>query len=159
MKAMKVQDVMVHDVITIEPSASLVDAAKRMREANVGVLPVVQNDRTVQGIITDRDVVVRAIARNADLSSIPVGDCATADAICAHPDWDVNRAMEVMAGAQVGRLPVVDDDNRLVGIVTLSSLALRAREDREALQAAKKVSHRSVKGPTEPSRRSVRKAS
>ena len=156
---MKVQDVMVHDVITIEPSASLVDAAKRMREANVGVLPVVQDDRTVQAIITDRDVVVRAIARNADLSSIAVGDCATADAICAHPDWDVNRAMEVMAGAQVGRLPVVDDDNRLVGIVTLSSLALRAREDREALKAAKKVSHRSVKGPTEPSRRSVKKAS
>src|SRR5919198_6227043 len=124
MKAMKVQDVMVHDVITIEPSASLVDAAKRMREANVGVLPVVQDDRTVQGIITDRDVVVRAIAPNADLGSIAVGDCATADTICAHPDWEVNRAMEVMAGAQVGRLPVVDDDNRLVGIVTLSSLAL-----------------------------------
>ncbi len=146
---MKVGDVMVHDVVTIRPSASLVEAAKRMREANVGVLPVVE-DGEVRGVITDRDLVVRAIARNADLQSTPVGDCSTADTICAHPDWDVDQAMQTMAREQIGRLPVIGDGNRLVGIVTLSSLAFRSREDQETLEAAKQVSRRSVKGPTTP---------
>ena len=141
---MKVRDVMVHRVVSVEPSASLAEAAKRMREANVGILPVVE-DTEVCGVITDRDVVVRAIAEDADLTNVLVGDCASTDPIVAHPEWDVDQAMETMARAQVGRLPVVENDNRLVGIVTLGSLALRAQKDRETLQAAKEVSRRSVR--------------
>jgi CBS domain-containing protein len=147
---MKVADAMIQEVITIEPSASLVEAAKRMREGNVGILPVVDEDE-VQGVITDRDLVVRAIAENADLASIPVGDCATGDPICAHPDWSVEQAMEAMARYQVGRLPVIDDDNHLLGIVTLSSLALRSRGDKKTLDAAREVSRRSLKGSATPS--------
>jgi CBS domain-containing protein len=141
---MKVRDVMVHEVVTIEPSASLAEAAQRMREANVGILPVVE-DGEVRGVITDRDLVVRALAKDADLTSTVVGDCATADPVVAHPDWNLDRAMETMARAQVGRLPVVENDNTLTGIVTLGSLALRSKQDRETLQAAKAVSRRSVK--------------
>jgi len=145
---MKVQDVMIRDVVTIDPWASLVDAAKRMREANVGILPVI-DDGEVRGVITDRDVVIRAIAPNADLATTHVGDCATPEPLCAHPDWDVDQAREIMARAQIGRLPVIADGNRLVGIVTLSSLALRSPEDRETLETAKQVSRRSVKGPAQ----------
>jgi CBS domain-containing protein len=135
---------LVHQVVAIEPSASLAEAAKRMREANVGILPVVE-DGQIRGVITDRDLVVRAIAQDADLTSTPVGDCATTDPIVAHPEWDVDKAMEAMAHAQVGRLPVVKNGNKLAGIVTLGSLALRAKKDTETLQAAREVSRRSGK--------------
>jgi CBS domain-containing protein len=141
---MKIRDVMVHDVVAIDPAASLAEAAQRMREANVGILPVV-DDGQVCGVITDRDLVVRALAVGADLSATPVGECATADPVVAHPDWSLDQAMEAMARAQIGRLPVIDDDNTLAGIVTLGSLALRAKKDKETLAAAKAVSRRSVK--------------
>jgi CBS domain-containing protein len=146
---MRIENVMVRDVVTIEPGATLVDAAKRMREANVGVLPVVENGK-LRGVLTDRDLVVRAIAREADPGTTTVGQCETSNPLAAQPDWDVDRALETMATHQIGRLPVVDANDRPVGIVTLSSLALRAREDAEALAAAKEVSRRSVKGTARP---------
>jgi CBS domain-containing protein len=141
---MKVRDVMVRDVVAIDPSASLAEAAQLMQEANIGILPVVEEGQ-VCGVITDRDLVVRAIAVGADLTSTPVGECATGDPVVAHPDWSLDRAMEAMARAQIGRLPVIDDDNALTGIVTLGSLALRAKKDKQTLAAAKEVSRRSVK--------------
>jgi CBS domain-containing protein len=140
-----VGDVMVSDVVTIGPSASLSEAARTMRDANVGVLPVVRPDRTLHGIITDRDIVVRAVAEAANADTVTVGECATRALACARPSWDVDRAMEVMSSCQIGRLPVVDDANRVVGIVTLSSVALRGREDDEALDTARDVSRRSAR--------------
>jgi CBS domain-containing protein len=148
---MRVQDVMVRDVVAVDASATLVEAAKKMREANVGVLPVMENGE-VRGVLTDRDLVVRAIAREADPASTSVGDCATAGPRTARADWDVDQALTMMAEHQIGRLPVVDDRNRPVGIVTLSSLALRSCEDDEALLAAKEVSRRSAKGASGPER-------
>ncbi len=79
--------------------------------------------------------------------STAVGDCATTEPIVAHPDWPVDRAMEAMARAQIGRLPVVANGYTLAGIVTLGSLALRSKKDKETLKAAKEVSRRSVKAP------------
>jgi CBS domain-containing protein len=140
----KVREIMVKEVVTIEPSASLTDAARAMEDANIGMLPVVQ-DGKVLGVITDRDIVVRAVAREADPASTAVGDCLSINAIVAHPDWTTERAMQTMAQAQVGRLPVLDDDDRLVGVVTLSSMAFRAPEKGEALEAAQEVSRRSAK--------------
>ena len=147
---MKIKDVMVQDVVAINPSASLAEAAELMRQANVGILPVVE-DGQVCGVITDRDLVVRAIAIGADLTSTPVGECATGDPILAHPDWNLEQAMNAMARAQIGRLPVIDDDNALAGIVTLGSLALRSKKDKETLATAKAVSRRSVKAASRSS--------
>src|SRR5262245_6747496 len=150
---MKIRDVMIRDVVAIEPSASLAEAAKLIRQANVGILPVVEEGQ-VCGVITDRDLVVRALAFDADLRATPVGECATGDPVVAHPDWDLDQAMETMARAQIGRLPVIDDDNKLAGMVTLGSLALRAKKDKETLAAAKAVSRRSLKGPEAKGRES-----
>jgi CBS domain-containing protein len=134
----------VKDVVTIEATASLTDAARRMDTANIGMLPVVDNGR-VKGVITDRDIVIRAVARAADPRTTKVGDCLSGGTISAHPDWTTDRAMQAMAQAQVGRLPVLDDDDELVGVVTLSSMAFRAPEKREALAAAQEVSRRSAR--------------
>jgi CBS domain-containing protein len=146
---MTIGDVMVRGVGTIEASATLVEAARRMREANVGILPVVEAG-AVRGVVTDRELVVRAIAGEADARATRVGGCATAEPLVAHTDWDADEALELMARHQVGRLPVVDIDDRPIGIVTLSSLALRAREDDDALAAAKEVSRRSARGARGP---------
>jgi CBS domain-containing protein len=140
----RVGDVMVRNVLTIEASATLQEAAQRMREGNVGVLPVVDAGR-LRGVITDRDLVVRGMARGMDAAQTPVRYIASEDLACARADWDVEDAMQVMADCQVGRLPVVDDDNRVIGIVTLSSLALRSDEEREALETAQEVSRRSAR--------------
>ena len=139
-----VGDVMVTDVVTLPPQSTLVEAALTMQRANVGMLPVVEGGE-VRGVITDRDIVVRAIARNADLSTTRVDECLTDDVICAHPDWTTDQAMKAMADARVGRLPVVDQDDRLVGVVTLTSMAFRAPDKREAFDTSKEVSRRSAR--------------
>jgi CBS domain-containing protein len=139
-----VENVMVADVVTIAPSASLVEAARAMEQANVGMLPVVEG-REVRGVITDRDIVVRAIARDADLANTRVAQCLTDDVVCARPDWTTDQAMKAMADARVGRLPVVDEGDRLVGVVTLSSMAFRAPDKREAFDTSKEVSRRSAR--------------
>jgi CBS domain-containing protein len=135
---------MVTDVVTLPPQSTLVEAALTMQRANVGMLPVVEGGE-VRGVITDRDIVVRAIARNADLSTTRVDDCLTDDVICAHADWTTDQAMKAMADARVGRLPVVDEDDRLVGVVTLTSMAFRAPDKREAFDTSKEVSRRSAR--------------
>lgn len=137
-----VADVMVRDVVSVAPSATLGEAARRMRDANVGALPVVVDGR-VRGMVTDRDLVVRGLARGLDPGTATVSECATIPVACARPEWDVQQAMETMTQCQVGRLPVIGDDDRLIGIVTLSSLALRSAEQAEALQTAQEVSRRS----------------
>jgi CBS domain-containing protein len=139
-----VADVMVADVVTIELSASLITAARRMCDANVGMLPVVDRDRVV-GVLTDRDLVVRGMAREVDPATTRVSECMSDRVIPAHPDWPTGRAIVTMAQAQVGRLPVLDDDDRLVGVVTLSSMAFRSRHKAVALEAAQEVSRRSAR--------------
>jgi CBS domain-containing protein len=141
----KVQDVMATSVTSIDASASLMEAAEMMRHANVGVLPVVGPDGKVEGVITDRDLVVRAMARGADARTTRVGECQTRDLVCARPDWSLAEAMERMAECQVGRLPVVDAGDRLLGIVTLGSLALRSGQEERTLDTAKEVSRRSAR--------------
>ena len=143
-QARTVRDLMIDDVLTIDASATLTDAARAMRDGNVGVLPVVEHGR-LRGVITDRDIVVRAVADGVQLSDTRVGDCATWDIVCARPDSTIDEAMEVMAECQIGRLPVVDIDNRVIGIVTLSSLALRSRKQDDALETAQQVSKRSAR--------------
>jgi CBS domain-containing protein len=105
---------MVRDVVSVAPSATLAEAARRMRDANVGALPVVV-DGQVRGLVTDRDLVVRGIARGLDPGTATVSECATMPVACARPEWDVQQAMETMTERQVGRLPVVAEDNRLAG--------------------------------------------
>jgi CBS domain-containing protein len=140
----RVRDVMVRHVLTIDSSATLREAAQRMREENVGMLPVVDSGR-LRGILTDRDIVVRAVVRGGDVGLMRVEECATMDVACARPDWSVDEAMRLMSNRQIGRLPVLDRDDRVVGIVSLSSIALRSADEDDALDTARDVSRRSAR--------------
>jgi CBS domain-containing protein len=139
-----VKDVMISNVVTIDAAATLLQAAETMRDANVGMLPVMAGD-VLRGIVTDRDLVIRAMTRDVRPSEAYVGDCLTEPPRCAEPDWSLDEAMEEMARQQVGRLPIVDAGGRVLGVVTLSSLALRSPKQQEALETAQEVSRRSAR--------------
>jgi len=139
-----VEDVMATEVVTIGPEATLVEAAQLMRDANVGMLPIVEGG-TLRGVVTDRDIVVRAIAQGVEPVTTPVKNLDTEDVIFARPEWDVEEAMRLMAERQIGRLPVVNAERQVVGVVTLSSLLLRAGDQEKVLETAEEVARRSAR--------------
>jgi len=137
-----VKDVMVDEVLTIESTATLLEAAEQMRDANIGMLPVME-DGMLRGVVTDRDLVVRAMTRDVRPSEVQVADCLTEPPRYAEPEWSLEDAMVEMARQHVGRLPVIDAGGKIIGVVTLSSLALRGGRQEDTLEAAREVSRRS----------------
>jgi len=122
----------VHEVMTdrprcVTPDTAVAEAAQLMASEDVGSLPVLDGDRMV-GVITDRDIVVRAVAKGKDPKGMPVREVASSDLVTLNPDDDLSDALSLMASHQVRRLPVVDADNRLVGIVAQADLARVAGE-------------------------------
>jgi CBS domain-containing protein len=87
-----VKDVMIRDVITVESGTTLLEAAKQMRDANIGMLPVTQ-DGAVRGVVTDRDLVVRAMTRDVRPSEVRVNECLSEPPRCAEPDWSLDEAV------------------------------------------------------------------
>lgn len=131
---MKVSEVMTRDVHTIRPDQRVQDAASFMLSADAGSIPVIDGDRLV-GMITDRDIAVRGVAKGYGPDT-PVRELMTDEIICVREDDDVEDIASKMSDAQVRRLPVIDDNERLCGIVSLGDLSRDADEDSasEALQ-------------------------
>jgi CBS domain-containing protein len=126
---------MTTDVRTISPTATIREAAQTMAEIDAGVLPVANDDRLV-GMITDRDIVIRAVAAGLDPDT-PVREAMSPEIKYCYEDDDVDDICENMADQQLRRMPVVDRDKNLVGIVSLSDLARQSDSDAagEALEA------------------------
>ena len=122
-----VRDTMTADPRSIGASASVVEAARMMREEDVGSLPITDDEKLV-GMITDRDITTRVVAEAADLKTTSVGDVYSRDLISVEPDKDLEEALQLMARHQVRRLPVVEN-GRLVGIVAQADIALTLREN------------------------------
>jgi CBS domain-containing protein len=120
----QVREQMTSNVVTIEPTASIVDAAKKMIQQEKGPLPVVEGSKVV-AMITDRDIIARVVAEGADPTSLRVSDIATTDLVTMSPDADVDEARQLMAQHQLDRILVVEDGN-LVGII--SEADIRADE-------------------------------
>lgn len=120
---MKVQDCMCKDVCCIKPETSLQEASKIMSQNNVGCLPVCDNNNCICGIITDRDVILRAIACNKNINNTPVSDIMTCNVTTCKESDDITNAETKMGQKQIRRLPVCDDKNHVVGILTLGDLA------------------------------------
>jgi CBS domain-containing protein len=121
-----VRDVMTENPASIGASASVVEAARLMREAHIGSLPITDDEKVV-GIITDRDITTRVVAEAADPTTTSVGDVYSRDLISVEPDHDLEEALELMARHQVRRLPVVEN-GRLVGMVAQADIALKDKE-------------------------------
>jgi len=134
----KVRDIMTTSVETIAPDTDLVAAARRMKELNVGSLPVVKEGRLI-GIITDRDIVVRAVAEGRELLLERVETYLTPSPTTISPDADAQQASELMAREQIRRLPVVEGD-RLVGFLAIGDLAVELNKDKLVGNVLEKIS-------------------
>jgi CBS domain-containing protein len=126
--AKSVRDAMTADPRSIGASASVVEAARLMREQHIGSLPVTEDDRLV-GMITDRDITTRVVAESAVPETTSVGDVYSRDLISVEPNSDLDEALRLMARHQVRRLPVVEN-GRLVGVVAQADIALGENEKR-----------------------------
>jgi len=123
---MKVRDVMSTDVQVARPGDSLQEVATRMSSGDFGFMPVADGDQLI-GTITDRDIAVRAVAGGAACTS-PVVEYITRDAQTAYADDDLKTVLDAMGNKQIRRLPVLDKNERLVGVVSLGDLSTRVKE-------------------------------
>ncbi|HEX6287775.1 MAG TPA: CBS domain-containing protein [Herpetosiphonaceae bacterium] len=135
---MRIADIMTKDVQTVRPDTDLVTVAKYMKDLDVGVIPVAEGDQLV-GLITDRDIVIRAIASGAQLQQARVREHMTPNPTCVSSDDDVTRAAEIMAREQIRRLPVVDG-GKLVGIISIGDVAVDTNKDKLIGQALEQIS-------------------
>jgi len=122
---MLVREVMTRGVKTIKPDGTVQEAARLMKDMDVGPLPVCDGHRIV-GMVTDRDIAVRSAAEGKDPKTQSVSEVMTSDAVACRANDDVSEAARLMHERQVRRLLVLDDDNRLVGIVSLGDVATQS---------------------------------
>lgn len=123
----KVRDVMADRPRCVSPDTPVSEAARLMKTEDVGSLPVLEGER-LTGVLTDRDIVVRAVAEEKDPRGMPVREVASGDLVTIGPDEDLSDALKLMATYQVRRLPVVDEEDRLVGVVAQADVAMEAKE-------------------------------
>jgi CBS domain-containing protein len=126
---MQVHEVMTRGAECIRPTASVQEAARKMRDLDVGPLPVCGDDDRLKGMVTDRDIVLRAIAEGRDPKTTRVGDVMTPTIVHCFEDQDVTEAARLMKENQIRRLVVLNRDKRLVGIVSLGDLAVDTDEE------------------------------
>lgn len=137
---MRIQDVMTRDPKSVTPQTTARDAAKIMKSEDVGIIPVVDANRRLVGVVTDRDLAVRVVADGRDgntlvsevMSSGPLATCG--------PDEDVNSAMDAMASEQVRRIPIVDERGALVGILAQADVVRKAGLDHKAENTVERIS-------------------
>jgi CBS domain-containing protein len=138
---MKISQVMTRDPDVIDPSASIREAARRMRDENIGALPVGENDRLI-GMVTDRDIAMRAVAEDRSPDQTSVREVMSQRILYCFDDEDTKDAAKCMAEHQVRRLPILNRDKRLVGIVSLADIA-RCGDERAEKTAIEGVSEMS----------------
>lgn len=125
---MKLRDILTKDPQVIRPDAMICEAARIMRERDIGMLPVCDGERLV-GSITDRDLTIRAVAEGSDPLTTQVREVMTPKMFWCYDDDDIEDAAQLMEEKQIRRLPIINREKRLVGIVSLGDLALRSDDD------------------------------
>ena len=140
---MKLKDIMTERVEVIAPDTSLYEAARKMRDLDVGALPVCDGERLI-GMLTDRDLTVRAVAEGRNPKTEPVRDSMTPEIDYCFEDQSAAEAERIMAERQIRRLPVLNRERRLVGIVSLGDLATKTDEARAVGKTLEKVSESSA---------------
>lgn len=133
-----VTDVMTRNVRTLAPTGTVADAAKAMDELNVGVIPVCDGDKLL-GLVTDRDIVVRAVAQGLD-GNTALSRVMSTDIRTARESDDLDKVLAEMAASQIRRLPVVDGSDRLVGIISIGDIAVKGQDEEDVGQSLGEIS-------------------
>ena len=143
---MHIKEIMSHPVVSCPTNSTLDHAARLMWEFDCGVIPVLDDEGRVAGIVTDRDICMAAYTQGKALSAIPITTAMARDVAAAHADDGIEQVEELMRNKQVRRVPVLDGESRLIGLVSMNDLArlsARARKsavDRELVQTLAAVS-------------------
>ena len=133
-----IRDLMTGNPCTIDAGKSVAYAAKMMRDEDVGLAPIVQGDKLV-GTVTDRDIAIRVVAEGKDPEQTTVREVASTSLITIDPAQELDEALRLMAQHQLRRLPVVEEDGRLVGVVAQADVA-RVGDDRRTGQVVQEIS-------------------
>lgn len=136
---MRIKEVITPEPLCISPDATLMEAAEDMKAMDVGILLICENDRVV-GAITDRDITVRAVAKGCDPRTTRVSEVMSGEIIYCLDEHDVEDVAEIMEKGRIRRLPVLNQDKRLVGIITLGDIAARANENKIAGRVLSRIS-------------------
>ncbi|HEV8657541.1 MAG TPA: CBS domain-containing protein [Thermoanaerobaculia bacterium] len=134
-----VRDVMTANPKTVTEKDSVLDVARIMRDQDTGVVPVVDGKKII-GMVTDRDIVVRAIADGKDIKNVRVNDVMSKQVRTVSEDASVHEVFDVMSGAQIRRVPVVNRNNEIVGIVSMKDLATETKETNKVGKAVEEIS-------------------
>jgi CBS domain-containing protein len=137
---MQVKDVMTSGVECVSPDTTLREAAKKMKELDVGPLPICGDDDRLAGMITDRDITLRAVAAGLDPSTAQVRDIMTPNIIYCYEDQEISDAAHMMEQNQIRRLMVLNRDKRLVGILSLGDIAVDTGDEQLAGHTLEAVS-------------------
>lgn len=135
------RDIMTSEIITCTPTTTLVGAAAIMRDEDFGSLPVVEEDGTLIGIITDRDIVVRGLAEHRVPTETTVADVMSRDIETCRENDEIEAAMDRMRRAQIRRIPIVNDNNQIVGIIAQADLAVRTERTEDVGQVVEDISY------------------
>ena len=135
----QVSEVMTARPRAVGPDTSVAEAAQIMEVEDVGSLPVIVEGTRLIGIVTDRDIAIRVVAKRLDPERTTVGQIASKDVVAVHAEDDVDDALALMAKAQVRRIPVVSADDELIGVIAQADIALAAKE-KEAGQVLQDIS-------------------
>ena len=136
---LKLKEIMTEEVIVVSPDTSVFDAAQLMKDKNIGAIPICKENMNVEGIITDRDIVLRVVCAEQDPRKISCKEIMTDELVVGKTDMEVESALEMMGDVKVRRLPVVED-GRLVGFVSLGDMAVNRRYDRASELALSDIS-------------------
>lgn len=120
---MKVKDCMCNDVCYVKPETKIYEVAKLMSKNHIGSIPVCDNNNCICGIVTDRDILLRCVACDKDTKQTPVSDIMTCNVCTCNENDDMSNAEMKMSKNQIRRLPVCDNNNKVIGILTLGDLA------------------------------------
>ncbi|MGH3129549.1 MAG: CBS domain-containing protein [Gaiellaceae bacterium] len=134
-----IRDVMTSNPRGVETSTPVTEAARIMSSEDVGSVPILEGDRLV-GMLTDRDIAVRVVAEGKDPQSTTAGEIASRDLVTVDPQQDLDEALRLMAEHQVRRLPVVEEDGRLVGILAQADVATEGGHDSKTGQVVEDIS-------------------
>ena len=122
---MSIRDVMTKDPRTVTKGSTVAEAARLMRDEDTGVVPIVEGEKLV-GVLTDRDITINVVADGKDPQSTKVDEVASTSLVTVDPQQELDEALRLMAQHQVRRLPVAEEDGRLVGIVAQADIAKHA---------------------------------
>jgi CBS domain-containing protein len=139
LRSQQIKDVMTADVVTLAPTAKVTEAAEAMKSLNVGAIPICDGRRLL-GMVTDRDLVVRVMAEHRNPETETISSIMTTDVDYCYEDQTVEEAAHVMEDRQVRRMPIINHDKELVGIVSLGDVAVKGVDQSTTAEALEQIS-------------------